>query len=804
MTPQELIKQLEKRIMILDGSSGTALLKRGMPKGVCPEKWGVENPDEIIKLQKEYIEAGSDVIYTFTLGANPLKLLEFGLNKETYRMNKELAEISRRAAGKKALVAGDIATSGHLPKPFGNIPFEDAVDYFKEQVRGLLDGGVDLFVIETMMDIQEARAAVLAVKESCELPVMVSLTFDKDKRTLTGTGPVPALITMQSLGVDVFGVNCSTGPKEMAEIIEEIKPYANIPVFAKPNAGMPKLVNNESVFDMNAVEFASFAERFASAGVNLFGGCCGTTPEYIKLIAEKLKGIKPRLFLPLKYSAVSSAREAVFIGGGRPIAVIGERINPTGKKQLQQELKHGYTAEIKKLALEQEEAGAVILDVNAGMPGIDEKEKIKEIINIASVASRLPLCVDSSSPDVVEAALRIYPGKAVINSISGEEEKLKKLLPIAAKYGASFILLPLSDTGIPEDADTRYQIVEYVVKQAKKHSIPAEDIIVDGLVMTVSANQKAAAVTLELIEKCSKKLLLNTVIGLSNVSFGLPERSVINASFLAMAAAKGLAAVIANPSSDIVMKVKNASDVLCSYDKNASNYIKHFSSDTGAGEKKETREKAGLSVLERLRNGVINGQNEETGDLALAAAKEGVPAGKIVDDVLIPAINRVGEFFDEKKYFLPQLIQSAEAMKNAFAAIEHLLVKDGKAEKKTNVVLATVKGDIHDIGKNIVGLMLRNYGFNVHDLGKDVPAEDIIKKALETEAEIIGLSALMTTTMTEMKVVVELAKEKGVKSKIMIGGAVVTQEYADEIGAHGYSKDAYEAVKLADELGKKE
>ncbi|MFP4467313.1 MAG: homocysteine S-methyltransferase family protein, partial [Candidatus Goldiibacteriota bacterium] len=798
MTKQEFIKLLKRKTAVLDGSAGTVLQKRGLPKGVCPEQWGLENPGEIIKLQNEYIEAGSDIIYTFTFGANPLKLSEFGLNEKTYEINKALAEISVKTAGKKALVAGDISSSGHFPEPFGNIPFEEAAAGYKEQVKGLLDGGVDLFVIETMMDIQEARAAVLAVKETCSLPVMVSMTFDKDKRTLTGSGPLAALMTLQALGIDAFGVNCSTGPAEMVDIIAEIKPYAHIPVFAKPNAGMPRLVNNESVFDMKAEEFAAFAHDFVSAGANLFGGCCGTDPEYIRIISRKLKKTKPLGVRHLKYSAVSSARQTAFIGG-RPIALIGERINPTGKKQLQQELKEGSFAEVKKFAREQEESGAVILDVNAGMPGINEKEKVKEIINVLSVASGLPLCIDSSSPEVIEAALRQYPGKAVINSISGEEEKLKKLLPIAAKYGALFILLPLSDAGIPEDADTRYQLVKYIVKQAKKYSITPENIIVDGLVMTVSADRKAAGETLKLIEKCSEELMLNTVIGLSNVSFGLPERSLINASFLAMAAAKGLSAVIANPSVDIIMNVKAASDVLCGYDENSSAYIKRFSEKTASAEEKTARSGAEIPVRERLNDAVVNGNTEKAGELAAEAAGQEA-AADVVDNILIPAINRVGELFDEKKYFLPQLIQSAEAMKKAFAAIEHLLVKDGKAEKKASVVLATVKGDIHDIGKNIVALMLRNYGFEVHDLGKDVPAENIIKKALETEAEIIGLSALMTTTMTEMKTVVELAKEKGVKSKIIIGGAVVTQEYADEIGAHGYSKDAYEAVKLAGEL----
>jgi 5-methyltetrahydrofolate--homocysteine methyltransferase len=795
MTKVEFRELIQSRIIILDGSTGVALQKRDMPAGVCPEQWCIENPDHLIGLQKEYAGAGSEILYTFTFGGNPVKLSEFGINGRTFEINKKLAEITRQAAGKNVMVAGDIAPTGHFPRPFGETPFEDFVNLYKEQVRGLLAGGVDLFAIETMMDIQEARAAVLAVKELCDLPVMISMTFDKDRRTLTGTDPVTALITLQSLGVDAFGINCSAGPAEMVEVIKLIKPYALIPVFAKPNAGLPRLVNGETVFDMNAGQFCGYAAPFAEAGVNLLGGCCGTSPEFIRQTAEALKGKAPVSLEQPGYSAVTSARKTVFAGPDRPLVIIGERINPTGKKDLQAELKEGKTSVIRKFAQEQAEAGAEILDINVGMPGINEKDVMIKTVELLSSLSELPLCLDSSSADVIESALRAYPGRALINSISGEKSKLEKLLPVAAKYGAMFILLPLDDNGIPETSSGRMQVVEKVIAEASKFGYSTKDIIVDGLVMTVSSDQYASGTTLELIQKASE-LGCNTTMGLSNVSFGLPERGWVNSSFLSMAAAKGLTTAIANPSVELIMNTKYASDVLLVRDKNSGSFIQRF-----AGGKKTAgvSAPAAINIEDGIFNAVIKGNTDTITGLIEQALKSGKKPSWIVDSIMIPAINKVGDLFDKKEYFLPQLIQSAEAMKKGFLILEPLLKAEGpnSGKKENIVVMATVKGDIHDIGKNIVSLMLRNYGFLVFDLGKDVPAETIVRKAKETGANIIGLSALMTTTMIEMKPVIDLARREGLKARVMIGGAVVNQAYADEIGADGYSKDAYEAVKLA-------
>lgn len=793
---------ISKKVVILDGATGTELQKRGMPAGVCPEKWVIENPEVIIGIQKAYIDAGSDIVYTCTFGANRIKLEEFGLGNKTVEINRRLAQLSGEAASSGCLVAGDLSSTGRFIKPLGDMSFEECVNIYKEQVQGLLEGGVDLFVIETMLDIQEARAALLAVKESCDLPVCVSMSFDESKRTLTGTNPVTALITLQSMGADAVGCNCSTGPAQMVEIIKMMKPYARVPLMAKPNAGLPRLVNGITVFDMDAEEFGSYTESFVEAGANLLGGCCGTSPEYIKELHRGSVDLRPQAVDCRPYSAVTSSRKTVFFGADTPVVVVGERINPTGKKTLQAELKEGSTHEVRRLALEQVEKGAHILDVNVGMPGIDEKATMINVVNLLGGICDVPLCLDSSSPEVLEAALRIYPGRALINSISQEKVKIEKLLPVAAKYGAMFILLPLSDEGVPEKAVQRQDIVKEVFSKATEYGYQKSDIVVDGLVMTVSSNQEAALETLKLIEWCGSEFGCATIVGLSNVSFGLPGRSWINAAFLSMAIGRGLTMAIANPSSDLLMSIKMACDVLTVKDVNSRNYISYFNNLEkplpGEAHQNEEDKKIG----ERIYDAVLKGDKEGISVLIDRAVHENISPRDIMDQFLIPAINQVGKLFDEKKYFLPQLIQSAETMKAGFDCVEPLLKQNiaNGYEENIIIVLATVKGDIHDIGKNIVGLMLRNYGFKVHDLGKDVSAQKIVAEARHLGAHIIGLSALMTTTMVEMKEVIKLAREEGLSCKFMIGGAVVNEEYAKEIGADGYARDAYEAVKLAKRL----
>ncbi len=533
MNKKDFLDFLKQNILVLDGATGTELQKRGMPNGVCPESWAIENPDVIVDIQKDYINAGANAVYTCTFGGNRIKLSEFGLGDKVVEINRKLAQLSRKAVGENGFVGGDLAPTGQFVRPFGDMPFEEAVDIYKEQVKGLLEGGVDFFVIETMMDIQEARAALLAVKESCDLPVCVSMTFDENGRTLTGTDPVSALIILQNLGADVVGCNCSTGPEDMIKIIRSMKPYAKVPLLAKPNAGLPRLIDGKTQFDMESEEFGSYIREFIEAGVNLLGGCCGTSPLYIAQIRKNINGLIPIPPEPKEICAVASARKTVFVDANEPVVVVGERINPSGKKKLQEELRQGMTSLVRQFAIEQVEKGANILDVNVGMPGIDEKETMVKVIELLSSMSDAPLCLDSSSPEVLEAALRIYPGRALINSISAEKVKLEKLLPIAAKYGAAFILLPLNDAGVPKSGKERCHIVEEVFNEALKFGYTKKDIIVDGLVMTVSADQEAALETLNVIEWCTNNFGCGTIVGLSNVSFGMPERAWINSAFLA-------------------------------------------------------------------------------------------------------------------------------------------------------------------------------------------------------------------------------------------------------------------------------
>lgn len=800
MTKADFQKLVSEKIVMLDGATGTELIKRGMPQGVSPEQWIIDNPAAITDIHNKYFEAGADIVYVPTFGGNRFKLEEFGLESETHKINSELAGIAKRNASGKGMVFGDIGPTGKFIEPFGEVPFEQAVDVFKEQVAGLLDGGVDGFVIETMMDVQEARAALLAVRESCDLPVIVTMTFDETQRTLTGNDPVSALITFQGMGVDAFGCNCSTGPADMIKVIELIKPFATVPLLAKSNAGMPKLVGGRTVFDMTPEQFASHVPGFVAAGANILGGCCGTTPEHIKAQAAAAAEYQPEPPRLDALSAVSSPRGYCLIGNDRPFVVIGERINPTGKKALQAELRDGKLGLVKQFALEQTTNGAGILDVNMGLSGIDEKAMMLRAIGMLVQTTSLPLCIDSSDSEVVEAALRLYPGRALVNSVSAEKERLTRTLPVAAKYGAMFILLPLTDSGIPATCPERVEIVRQIFAEAEKYGYKREDIAVDGLIMTISSNQSAANVSLDLIEWCSREFGVNTVCGLSNVSFGMPERAWVNNAFLGMGIGRGLNMAIANPASELLMATVFAGDALNCRDDKLKRYMAKFGGAKAPSAAAEA--KKDIAPTEKVFNCVLYGDDENIADAILAAVKSGIRPGAIVDDCLIPAINRVGELYDKKEYFLPQLIMGADAMRKGFETLEPLLAESGDGQKRKNgiIVLATVEGDIHDIGKNIVALMLRNYGFEVIDLGKDVAAEIIINQAVEHNADIVGLSALMTTTMIRMEDVVSLAREKGLHDlKFMVGGAVVDEEYAARIGA-SYSSDAMDAVRVARKL----
>ena len=816
MTRQEFAELIKNGPVILDGATGTNLQNAGMPVGVCPEQWILENPDVMVKLQEDYVAAGTNILYAPTFTANRIKLEEYGLQDRLEEMNRELIAISKRAAKGRALVAADMTMTGQQLYPIGDLMFEDLVDVYKEQARVVAEAGADLFVVETMMSLQECRAAVLAIKEVCDLPVMVSLTYNPDGRTLYGTEPATATVVLQGLGADAIGINCSTGPEDMIEPVRQMAEFATIPILAKPNAGLPELENGKTVYRTDAAEFASWGKKLVEAGAAIIGGCCGTTPEHIRALSEAVCGMQIRTPLTVKRRVLTSERRMVEINLDGSFMVIGERINPTGKKKLQAELREGSLNLVRQMALDQEENGAQILDVNMGMNGIDEKEMMLRTIYEVTTTVDCPLCIDSSYVDIIEAALRIYPGRALINSISMEKEKMEALLPVAKKYGAMFILLPLSDAGLPEDSEEKHSIIRSVMEEAIRIGLAKEDIIVDGLVATIGANPRAALECYETFAYCKNELGLPTVCGLSNISFGLPERSYVNTAFLTMAIANGLTMAIANPSQELLMNAAFASDLLLAKPESDLRYINRMNmlAEKYAGQErvlvpvKKTAAGDGAAVSSKeehsaVYEAVLKGNKGSIIDEVKAALAAGVKPDEIINDHLIPAINEVGVLFDKQKYFLPQLISSANTMKMAIEYVEPML-EHKDAEQKATAVVATVEGDIHDIGKNLVVLMLKNYGYRVIDLGKDVPASLIVETAMKEHAEIIGLSALMTTTMMRMKDVVELAKEKGCTSKIVIGGAAINESFADEIGADGYSKDAAECVKLVDRLLGKE
>lgn len=814
MTREAFRELVKKDPVLLDGATGTNLQKAGMPVGVCPEQWILENSEVLIDLQKRYVEAGTDILFAPTFTASRIKLKEYGLEDHLEEMNRKLVALSKEAAkGTNALVAGDLTMTGEQLYPLGDLMFEDLVDVYKEQAKIIAEAGADLFVVETMMSLQECRAAVLAIREVCDLPVMVSLTYNEDGRTLYGTDPVTAVVVMQSLGADAVGMNCSTGPEAMLEPIAKMAEYATIPLLAKPNAGMPELIDGQTVFNVEPEEFAEVGKKLVEEGAAIIGGCCGTTPEHIRALKEAVKGIPVKSPLQTKRRMLTSERKSVEITLDGRFMVIGERINPTGKKKLQAELKEGSLNLVRTMALEQEENGASILDINMGMNGIDEKEMMLRTIYEVTSTVDCPLCIDSSHVDIIEAALRIYPGRALINSISLEKEKFEKLLPIAKKYGAMFILLPLSDEGLPKDSAEKHGIIRTIMDEAVRIGMAKEDIIVDGLVATIGANPNAALECFETFSYCKNELELPTACGLSNISFGLPERTYVNTAFLTMAIANGLTMAIANPSQELLMNAAFASDMLLNKKESDIRYIErmNFLSEKYAGMERVMVQKtpAGTSAAggetrkESTGSGVfqavLKGNKEHVLEEVKKMLDGGAKPDEIINEHLIAAINEVGELFDKKKYFLPQLISSANTMKLAIEYLEPMLERSN-TEAMATIVVATVEGDIHDIGKNLVVLMLKNYGYHVIDLGKDVPADVIVDTAMNEGAKVIGLSALMTTTMMRMKDVVELAKEKGCTAKIVIGGAAITESFSDEIGADGYSKDAAECVKLVERL----
>lgn len=814
MNRQEFQTLIKNTPLFLDGATGSNLQKQGMPAGVCPEQWILEHRDIMIGLQRDFVAAGSDIVYAPTFTSNRIKLKEYGMEEQIEQINRDLVGISKEAVGGKAYIAGDLTMTGEQLAPMGRLDFEELVDVYKEQIRYLVEAGVDLLVIETMMSLQETRAAVIAAKEVCDLAVMATLTFESDGRTLFGTDAATAAIVLESLGVAAVGTNCSAGPDKMVDTVRRMAEVTGIPIIAKPNAGLPSLDGDgNTVYDMGAETFGRHMRDLISAGASVIGGCCGTTPAHILAAKEAVRDMAVIHREKPKKRFLTSERQAVAFGLDDPFIVVGERINPTGKKKLQAALREGSMEMVADFAEAQEACGASILDVNMGMSGIDEKAMMLKAMETVSSVTNLPLSIDSSHVDVMEAALRRYPGRALINSISGEQAKQDALLAIAKKYGAMFILLPLSDAGLPKDLSEKTAIIDDIQEKALALGLTKEDIVVDGLVATVGANKNAAIETLETIRYCKERGLA-TICGLSNISFGLPERGFVNTAFLTMAIREGLTMAIANPSQELLMSCAFASDLLLNKEEADTRYIRLMDAlrekkeaagesapkETGIRLNRTVQEESGTSPKDRLRTDVLKGKRDVIVEDTKTAMEQGFEAKALLDEVLLPAINEVGELFDKGKYFLPQLIASAEAMKASIEYMEPVLLQASAGEDMPTVVIATVEGDIHDIGKNLVALMLKNYGFHVIDLGKDVPKERIIEAAREHNAQVIALSALMTTTMQQMRHVVDYAKEREIQAKIIIGGAVITEEYAQEIGADGYSKDAADAVKLTQKL----
>jgi len=790
MTKQEFRKLVENGPVILDGAMGTGLMKAGMPVDACTEEWALAHPDAVIAIQKDYVEAGAQIVYAPTFGANRIKLKEYGLEDRIEEFNKELVAVSKRAVEGKALVAGDMTMTGQIPYPVGDVPFETFVEVYKEQAKYLVEADVDLIVVETMMSMQECRAAVLAIREVCDLPIMATLTYNDDGRTLYGTPPEVAINVLQSLGVDAVGVNCSTGPEGMVPIVEKMAEYATVPLIAKPNAGLPELDGMETVYRMTPEEFARTGKKLIEAGATLVGGCCGTTPAHVAALAEAVKGMPIRKPLSVHRRVLASERALVEVKLDGNFLVVGERINPTGKKALQAELREGKLDMVRKFAMEQEAAGAALLDINTGMNGIDEMAMTKEVIYEVSSTVDCPLVLDTSHIDVMEEALRIYPGRALINSISYESAKCDAMLALAKKYGAMFILLPLSDAGLPNDNAEKTEVLEKIYDKAISMGIAHEDIIVDGLVTTVGANSAAGVECFDTISYCKEVKKLPTICGLSNISFGLPERGTVNATFLTMAMAKGMTMAIANPCQKQLMDAMFAADML----------LHHPNADVTFVDKMNEANATEDDTNYPIHRHVVKGN----GIAILDAVKEelalGTKAEEIINEYLIPAINEVGQYFNDGKYFLPQLIRSANTMKTAIDYVEPLLEKKESGEVLPTIVIATVKGDIHDIGKNLVVLMLKNYGYPVIDMGKDIAPEEIVRVAMEENAAVIGLSALMTTTMMRMQDVVDECKARGCQAKVVIGGACITEDFAEEIGADAYAKDAADTVRVVERL----
>ena len=796
-------ERLGKELLFLDGGMGTLLQAEGLAPGELPETWNIEHPEKVEAIHRRYYEAGSDVVLANTFGANVCKFHDDRYTvEEVIRAGIANAKRAGEQIGKETYVALDMGPTGKLLKPMGDLDFDDAYEAFAEAVRYGEKYGADLIHIETMSDTYEVKAAILAAKENSSLPVFVTMIFDERGKLLTG-GDVPSVVAMlEGLRVDALGLNCGLGPKQMLPILNDLRRYTSLPIIVKPNAGLPKQKNGETYYDVEPDEFARIMQEVVKGGACVIGGCCGTTPEHIKKLVEECKDLPLREIEKKHDTIVSSYGQAVILDDMPRI--IGERINPTGKKKFKEALKNEDMDYILKEAITQQDKGAHILDVNVGLPDIDEVAMMEKVVKELQSVTSLPLQIDTVDGKAMERAMRIYNGKPMINSVNGKQVSMDEVFPLIRKYGGVVVGLTIDEEGIPKDAEGRVRVAGKIINEAAKYGIDKKDIVIDVLTMTISSEKDGAKVTLEALKRVREEFGVRTVLGVSNISFGLPRRPIVNSYFYAMAMQNGLTAGIINPSSEDMMKAYRSYNALMGFDENCTNYISTYAGTTEAVTVQASQAAAAAGnapkaagVEMTLKYAIERGLKEEAHHITrdLIGTREPLD---IIQEELIPALNGVGEGFEKGTVFLPQLLMSADAAKIAFAVIKDVLASSGQEEeKKEKIILATVKGDIHDIGKNIVKVLLENYGFDVIDLGKDVPPEAIVEKAVEENVTLVGLSALMTTTVVSMEETIKLLREKKPDCKVMVGGAVLNQDYADMIGADFYGKDAMQSVHYA-------
>ena len=791
---------LKENIVRLDGGMGTLLQARGLTPGEQPERWNLTHPEIIQAIHRDYFDAGSNVVCTNTFGANCLKFSEAEL-EAIIRTAVDNAKAARDASlgNQRKFIALDIGPTGKLLKPLGDLDFEDAVEVFAKTVRIGAACGVDLILIETMNDSYETKAALLAAKENCDLPVLVSNAYGEDGKLMTGATPSAMAALLEGMGADAIGANCSLGPDQLRGVMEELLSCASVPVILKPNAGLPKVVDGVTVYDVDPGSFAKSVTELVKAGVRVIGGCCGTTPEYIRALTEKTSGLSPAPVTDKNITAVSSYTHAVVLGDSPTL--IGERINPTGKKRFKQALVEKDMDYILSEGVRQEEAGVHILDVNVGLPDIDEAEMLKSAVCELQAVTDLPLQIDTADRHAMEIALRRYNGKAMINSVNGKRKSMDAIFPLVKKYGGVVVALTLDENGIPDTADGRVAIAEKILAVAAEYGIAKKDIVFDTLAMTVSADNRAALATLGALRRIRRNLGCHTSLGVSNVSFGLPNRDAVNGTFFALALAGGLSAAIMNPYSGDMMKTYYAYRALAGLDENCAEYIARADSFAASASVPtlSAADKTASDGGSELQRAIIKGFKDKAAEITKALLSTHQPL-EIVNGEIIPALNQVGEGFENKTVYLPQLLMSAEAAKAAFEVIKSHMAGSENAAKRGPIVIATVHGDIHDIGKNIVKLLLENYGFDVIDLGKDVPPHAVVDAVVSHHAPLAGLSALMTTTVPAMEETIRLLRQAAPYCKIIVGGAVLTRDYADRIGADKYARDAMEAVRYAEEI----